>query len=497
MKEIVSCKRMKMLDTHTIQEKEVPSLVLMERAALEVVKKLEEAPASLTRVLIVCGMGNNGGDGIAIGRILHLKKYKVELLLAGDPEKMTEETRQQYAIAANYQVPIVNNPEWKEYTTIVDAVFGVGLRREVKGEAADILERMNGAGGRKLAVDLPSGINGDTGQVLGTAFMAQETITFAFGKQGLYLFPGCSYAGEVTVADIGIYSPEEWKPETAVLTVEDLPNWLPGRDPSGNKSTFGKALILASQENMAGAGYLCAKSCFTMGTGMVKIHTAKGNRLIYQSILPEAMVTPQQSGKVDLDLLAADIRWCSVVAAGPGLGTGKDSLLLLEHLLKHCKKPMVLDADALNLVSLHPHLMEYLGPHCVLTPHLGEMSRLTGKDIEEIKRDPQGTVKDFCTRIGAVCVMKDARTWICTEKDVIWLNLSGNDGMATAGSGDVLCGMIAGLLAMGLTPQKSAPLGVFLHGLAGDEARKRNGARAMTAVHIIDGAAQILKGIED
>ncbi|MGI6071214.1 MAG: NAD(P)H-hydrate dehydratase [Blautia sp.] len=497
MREIVSCERMKALDAETITKKQVPALVLMERAALEVVKKLEEKPETLKRVLIVCGMGNNGGDGIAIGRLLHLKGYQADLFLLGKKERMTEETKTQYAIAANYQVSFVNNPRWQEYTTIVDAVFGVGLTRDVAGEFARVIGEMNAAAARKLAVDLPSGIQGDTGQVLHVAFQAQETVTFAYGKPGLFLYPGCCYAGDVTVADIGIYAMDNKPPQMAAFTWEDLKRALPARDPSGNKGTFGKALILASQKNMAGAGYLSAKSCFTMGAGMVKIHTQEDNRTVYQSILPEAMVTCQKTSGVDLQLLEEDLSWCTVAGAGPGLGTEEDSRRLLEYLLTHCKKSMVLDADALNLLSLYPQLQSYLGPHCILTPHLGEMSRLTGRTIEEIQRAPRTVLQEFQARTGAVCVMKDARTWTCPGDGTLYLNVSGNDGMATAGAGDVLAGMLTGLLAIGMEPLKAAPLGVYLHGLAGDEARKRKGARAMTATDMIAGAARVLKRIED
>lgn len=485
MRQLVTCRQMKELDARTIQEKKMPSLVLMERAALAVTERILTWETPSGKVLVVCAMGNNGGDGIAIGRQLFLKGIPVELFLLGNPEKMTEETRHQYEIAKSYQVPFVNNPQWQEYTTIVDAIFGVGLQREVGGRFAETIGQMNGAKARKVAVDIPSGICGDRGQVLGTAFRADETVTFAFGKPGLFFYPGCLYAGRVTVADIGIYD-EKAAPDMAVLELSDIPKWMPARQPGGNKGTFGKALLLVSKPGMAGAGYLCAAGCFAMGTGMVKLHTAAENRVIYQSLLPEAMVSCQEK-ETDLKLLEEDLHWCDVAAAGPGLGTGEEAEALLFHLLKSWKGPLVLDADALNLLARNKEWRTYLGPHCIVTPHLGEMSRLMDCSIEEIKKDPGKYAEEFARDTGAVCVLKDARSVIAARGECTYLNISGNEGMATAGSGDVLCGMITGLLAAGLPPVKAAPLGAYLHGLAGDEARRELGSRGMKAGDIIRG----------
>ncbi|HIX58263.1 MAG TPA: NAD(P)H-hydrate dehydratase [Candidatus Blautia gallistercoris] len=497
MKEFVSCRKMKEIDAHTIQEHKIPSLVLMERAACAVVEQLETRKETLKRILCVCGAGNNGGDGIAIARILNGKGYACAIFFLGKREKMTEETRRQMAIAESYQVPVVNNPDWKEYTTIVDAIFGVGLTRAVEGEFARVIEAMNRCKARRVAVDIPSGIHGDTGQVLQKAVQAEETVTFAYAKPGLYLYPGKQFAGHVKTADIGIYRETDTPLEIAVLEKKDLWSWLPARDPGGNKGTFGKILVVASQKNMAGAGYLCASACFATGAGMVKLHTVEENRIIYQTLLPEALVSTQKTVQVDLELLRNDLDWCDVVAVGPGLGTGADSQELLKYLLENNTKPMVLDADALNMISRYPSWMKYLGAHCVVTPHVGEMSRLTGISTEEIKRTAPEQAKKFHERTKTVCVLKDARTWIAGETDTVYLNISGNDGMATAGSGDVLCGTITGMLAAGLEPVKAAALGAFLHGLAGEYASLEKGVRGMLAGDIVHGISQVLKENED
>lgn len=496
MKELVTCRQMKERDRFTIQEHQIPSLVLMERAACAAAEQLEKRDPKREKILCACGMGNNGGDGIAIARILFCKGYDCAVYLVGDRAKMTQETRQQTAIAESYGVPFVNNPDWMEYTTIVDALFGIGLTRKAEGDYAEAIQKINQSPAWRLAVDIPSGINGDTGQVLGEAVRADETVTFAYGKPGLYLYPGCRYAGTVHVADIGIYG-EKGIPASALLEEADIDRWLPDRDPGGNKGTFGKVLVLASQKNMAGAGYLCASACFATGAGMVKLHTAEDNRVIYQSILPEAMVTAQRSGAPDLELLRKDIDWCDVVATGPGLGTGEDSRILLEYLLQHCRKPMVLDADALNLISRNAGWKDYLGRHCVLTPHIGEMSRLAGVSAAELKENSRQWAETLQRETGAVCVLKDASTWIAAGDGTTYLNCTGNDGMATAGSGDVLCGVIAGELAAGLSPGKAAALGVCLHGAAGEEARQKKGTRGMLARDIVQGVSCVLKRKED
>lgn len=497
MKGIVTCRQMKEMDAYTIEKMGVPSLVLMERAALAVTEKLLEQPESLRKVLVVCGMGNNGGDGIAVARLLHQKGICCQVYLLGNPDRMTAETKQQYEIAKNYGVGFVNNLHPEEYTTIVDALFGVGLHRKVEGDCARLLSALNAARARRVAVDVPSGISGDTGQVLGTAFMARETVTFAFGKPGLYLAPGCAYAGEVTVAEIGILENEKERPGRFLLEPSDARKWLPKRDTYGNKGTFGKALLLVSQKSMAGAGCLCAGACFATGAGMVKLHSFEENRVIFQTAVPEAMVTAQEAGKLDFSLLDGDLRWCDAIAAGPGLGTGEESWQLLRHLLAHRTQPMVLDADALNLISCHSEARGLIRKGDILTPHLGEMSRLTGRSISDIQENLPEAALALHGETGAVCVLKDARTWIAAGKDHQYVSTAGNDGMATAGSGDVLSGILAGLLASGMEAEQAAPLGVLLHGMAGDAASRKKGRRGMRAGDLPKALCQVLREIEE
>lgn len=499
MRKIVNCRQMKNLDQHTIEQKKVPSLVLMERAALAVAEEMVKEPKRLKNTLVVCGMGNNGGDGAAIARILSLWGYPVTLLFLGNSQHMSEETQVQKEICDRYQIPETNNPCWDEYTTIVDAVFGIGLSRNMQGEYKEVIEQINQSDAFVWAVDIPSGINGDTGAVMGTAVRADETVTFAFAKVGHYLYPGVSFCGNLHVKDIGIYmEPEEKEEYLYCPQVSDL-QLLPERKKDGNKGTFGKILIAAGSRNMAGAAYLSARAALLTGAGMVKIHTVEENRIILQQLLPEALLYTDSGENLEecKKMWQKNLDWADAVVLGPGIGQEHRAREMTAFYLENCRKPMVVDADALNIISAEPQLKKFLGSHCILTPHMGEFSRLTGISISKLKNDPIFYAKRAARTLGAVCVAKDARTVTALTDETVYLNVSGNDGMATAGSGDVLSGILGGLLGQYKVFAMAAPLGVYLHGLAGDEACGIVGKRCMTAADILKGLAAVLKKIEE
>lgn len=505
MKKIVTCSRMKALDAATIQEKGVPSCVLMERAALKTVEELKKGfplEAHKERVLVVCGSGNNGGDGIAIARILHLEGIWADYYLAGSVEHMTEETKQQYRIAVNYQVRRVHNPKWDEYTTIVDAIFGVGLARPVEGRYKEIIRRMNQADAWKVAVDIPSGVDGDTGRELGIAFRADLTVTFAYRKRGLCFYPGRMYAGRTVVVDIGIYGAEQAEDCTCHLEWSDL-RLLPERVAYGNKGTFGKVLVVAGTEGMCGAAFLSASAALAGGAGMVQIQTVEENRIPLQTLLPEAMVTcgfTEESNRKCFD-------WCDVLVIGPGLGVSGRSRERAEWFLKNAAddgKPVILDADGLNLLALHPEWKSCLSKRVTVTPHLGEMGRLAGKNIGQIQHRIAETAQEFAADTGAVCVLKDACTVVADKDGRTYLNLSGNPGMATAGSGDVLTGVLAAVQCMYLNQETLKPdegmcaaLGVYLHACSGDLAAKKVGTRGMTARDIVRMLPEVLRKLSE
>lgn len=497
MKEIVTCSQMKALDQGTIQNKGVPSCVLMERAALKVAEIITPRLKEKERILVVCGSGNNGGDGIAIARLLYLQGREVSIYLMGKEEKMTPDTKMQLNIARNYHVPVVNNLNLREYTTIVDAIFGVGLARPVEGRYAQIISDLNAAEAFKVAVDIPSGINGDTGFEMGIAFRADLTVTFAFRKRGLCFYPGRMYGGEILVADIGIYPDSPHESFMYHLEKEDV-SLLPEMVPYGNKGTFGKVLFIAGSSGMCGAAFLGASAVLRCGAGMVKIQTVEENRIPLQTLLPEAMVTCEFNEEQNMK----NLDWCDVLVIGPGLGVSGPSRERAQWFLSRAHKagkPVVLDADGLNLLAMHAGWREYLDDHVIVTPHIGEMARLCNKTIGEIQGNLAATALNYARETGCVCVLKDACTVIADGQGRTYLNLSGNAGMATAGSGDVLSGVLAGILCMYLSGQNTqtagmkAALGVFIHGAAGDLAQDTLGKRGMTARDIIRFLPEILK----
>ena len=497
MREVVTADEMKALDSNTIKAAGLPSLVLMERAALQTAAEITERLKEKEKILVVCGTGNNGGDGLAIARLLYLQGIDVRYYITGDEQKMTAETAQQMRTAEYYQVPRVHNLNLNEYTTIVDAIFGVGLSRPVTGKYGELISELNEASAYKVAVDIPSGIDADTGFEKGIAFRADLTVTFAFRKRGLCFYPGRMYSGEIVVADIGIYSIPGKHICMHHLEQKDL-QMLPRRLPYGNKGTFGKVLLVAGSEGMCGAAYLSAAAALKCSAGMVKIQTVEANRIPLQTLLPEAMITCD----FDESKNQAMLDWCDVLVIGPGLGTGAQSRERAQWFLSNaavCGKPVVLDADGLNLLSVHEGWKRFLGENVILTPHIGEMSRLCGKGIGDIQDCLAQTAADYAGDTGTVCVLKDACTVVADAGGEMYLNLSGNAGMATAGSGDVLSGVLAGVLCMYLSEEKSlspvmmAALGVYIHGSAGDLAAQMLGQRGMTAGDIIRYLPEILK----
>lgn len=487
MEYLVTAEEMKFYDSMTINRIGIPSLVLMERAALAVTEEIYrylDTHHCGKRILVIAGCGNNGADGLAIARMLS-KDCCVEVAIAGDPSKATEEWKRQFTILENYPVLTGSKPHRKEYDILVDAVFGVGLTREVNGSYREWIQYINTSGGYKIAVDIPSGIDSDTGQVRGCAVQADLTVCFAFRKRGLAFYPGCSFAGTILIKKIGIDEVAFGmrKPSMFCYT-EEASALLPQRAPDGNKGTFGKVLIAAGSVNMAGAAILCAESCIRSGTGMVKVVSPRENRIILQTAVPEALYADHLENEA--------FGWPDVLTVGPGLGQSKEAEELLEAFITESRLPLVIDADGLNLLSGCPKLRRCLaeqtaeGRKVVLTPHVGELARLTGQTIAEIKEDPVKIGMNLAKELHCIVVCKDARTLICCQDHPVCINLSGDSGMATAGSGDVLTGLIAGLLAQGMDAWEGACIGVYLHGKAGEAAAGRYGSHFVKASDLIE-----------
>lgn len=497
----------KIIDDYTTKVLKIPAVVLMERAAVEVAVVMKNQIKKTDRIIVICGPGNNGGDGIATGRILALQGYHVAFLLLGDEQKVSEQTRIQLEIVKNLGFSIEINYKPDEYNVIIDAIFGVGLSRPVTGNFSTIIEKMNQSNSIIFSVDIPSGISGDDGKVMNIAVKADYTITFGFLKQGLLLYPGVDYAGEIIIADIGFPKQALQQAGMASIYYEagDIQR-LPKRKNYSNKGTYGKCLIIAGSKGMSGAAYLSAKAAYKTGAGIVKILTAADNRIILQTSLPEALFASYD--RIDKEQkeweneIVASLHWASVIVIGPGLGQSQISDDLIDLVINEAKVPVIFDADALTILSkkldqcldsksrLH-RLTELLKREAVFTPHLKELSRLMGISVTEITNNIIDTAGQCSYNSKLIYAIKDART-IVAKPGCRYVNISGNNGMATGGSGDVLTGMIAALIAEGMETYEAACLAVFIHGLAGDAAAKVKGRYSLMAGDIVDAISTVI-----
>ncbi|MCI7275414.1 MAG: NAD(P)H-hydrate dehydratase [Cuneatibacter sp.] len=503
---LVTAAQMKQIDQVSIKAVGIPSVVLMERAALAVTERalhfLKKQPQ--VAISVVVGTGNNGADGLAVARMLAEHGYAPRAYYLGNPERATEEWRLQASILEKLKIPLLPVSEGflAEYdkkkgdALIIDAIFGIGLARAVEGVYRQTIEVINARSAYVISVDVPSGIDTDTGAVWGTAVRADETVTFGFSKIGCVLYPGAAYAGKVTVAQIGFAPMAAAMAGPSVFTMSESDVRLPQRRRDSNKGTFGRVLLVAGQKNMAGAACFAAKAILATGAGLVRILTREENRPIVQTLVPEAVLTTWEEVPSEEEI-AEMTAWADVIAIGPGLGCGEESALLLERILKRRTEGMVLDADALNLLAQHEALRQMLWSSDILTPHMGELARLLGSSISELKKDLIRTAKEAAGSFGAICVCKDAVTVIAEPSGRVFVNTTGNEGMATGGSGDVLTGVIAGMLAAGAEKVRAAEWGVYLHGAAGDAAKKRYGSRSMGPQQIIEGLEEIIKAQDD
>lgn len=495
----VNAAQMKAADQYTIQKLEVPSLELMEHAAQACVQVLEDEKVDLSHVCVVCGSGNNGGDGFAIARILQNNRYSVETFCVGNPEHYTEETQEQMHRLQECGGKITYGmPQEDSYSVIIDAVFGVGLSRKVEGRYRQVIEQMNRMRGTKFAVDIPSGLSATTGCILGCAFKADYTVTFQLKKIGLELSQGRTMAGKVIVPDIGISTDSICEDQEIVRTAgKDIyRKMLPDRPEDSNKGTYGRLLVIAGSKGMAGAAYLNAHAAYMTGAGLVRIYTSSDNREILQTLLPEAIITTYE--EYNKEELLSLLTWADSVCIGSGLGMSRLSEKILKTVIEYVKIPCLIDADGLNLLAENNNYLNQMAERrFVITPHMKEMSRLTSTPVEELKADRIQILKDFISRYRITCVLKDSRTLIASEEKGIRMNLTGNSAMAKAGSGDVLAGVISGWMVQGKEAEDAAELGTYIHGLSGDLAKFEKGVYSVMARDLIEYISKALMKLEE
>jgi len=485
----------------------LPSILLMEHAAQAVTRAMGDIVPREAHALFVCGPGNNGADGCAAARLWTQRGGRATVWLPAPPETLQGDAGTQARLLVHCGVGVAlcagGVPEMpSDAEVIVDALFGTGLHRAVEGNAAALVRAINEAGEAGLpvvAVDIPSGIDGETGRVRGEAVRAHATVTFHRPKPGHYFYPGREHAGLLTVADIGIRAAWDGVPGNRVLEASDLSALLPPRPQDGHKGTFGHVLVVAGSRGMAGAAALCAEAALRTGVGLVTVACPRSILPIVQQRVPCAMAVglPETDGRVNAQgsqLLAAAARNKDALAVGPGLGQCADDLLTAIKPLFSKPPPLVIDADALNALA-QADALPPLGPNAVLTPHPGEMARLLRVSTAEVTDDPQAAAQLLERRTGATVLLKGATT-VITGNGRTTLNCTGCDGMATGGSGDVLTGIVAGLCAQGMPAYDAAAAAAWLHGRAGEHAARWLGHRAMTAIDLLSAVPDALREAE-
>ena len=498
---LLTPRQMKAIDETAINTLGIPGIVLMENAAIHTVFKASEMlkEKEAPKITVVAGSGNNGGDALAVTRHLLSMGYTVSVFSLTDLEELSGDAYINGRILKNIgvNVPVIAENDdlerlkiaCSESDLVIDGIFGTGLNRPVDGILSDVIDIINSFSSKILSIDIPSGISGLTGAVMGNAVKADATVTFHLPKIGMFIYPGAAYVGELSVADIGIpYALSENMEAPQLIEKDDIKRILPTRPGDGHKGTFGKILVFAGSESMTGAAYLSALSAYRTGSGYVRLVAPKACISPLSILLPEAVFVglTEYSGTRFNNLIKRLIDDSDAVLIGPGLSVADEALSLMETVVENCDKPMVIDADALNILAMKKSLLERLRCETVITPHPAEMARLVQKSASEIQEDRINIAKKFADEYGLTVVLKGAGTVIAANDGRVSINPTGNNGMATAGSGDVLAGVITSLIGQGLYPYDAAVAGVYLHGLAGDIAASDKGVAGIMASDIAE-----------
>lgn len=502
---IVTADQMRALEQRTITEVPVPSLVLMERAGAGVVTHLEGryGPLAGKSIAIVCGKGNNGGDGLVVARLLRRKKARVQVLLLAAPAELSRDAKTMHQrfqrVAGPSAVRRPTGPDeirrrLASSEIIVDAIVGTGLSTPITGLYLDAILAMNAAGRRTVAVDLPSGLHADTGHALGAAVEADLTVTFGLPKAGIFIGSGIDCCGDIRLVDIGIPPAfvEAVGSRLMLLTGAAAYATLPRRRSSSHKGTYGHVGIIAGSVGKTGAAAMAALAALRVGTGLATVAVPSSVNDVLEAKLLEVMTHPMPETKsrtfarTGLERLLAFATARDAVVVGPGLTTHPETVDLVQEFVKRIDKPCVLDADALNALAGKASLLTECKRPPIITPHPGEMARLeTEATTQSVNQDRLGTATRFARERGVFVILKGARTIIARPDGLAAICPTGNPGMATAGTGDVLTGMVGGLLAQGLSPWDAACTATYIHGLAGDLAATLHGQASMLARDVI------------
>lgn len=498
---VVTPDEMKIIDKTAIDEFGIPGIVLMENAALgvvsEIVKILGDVPGKYA--IVLAGKGNNGGDAFAVARHLFNMgaRLSVHVLakladISGDAKtnldillkmgiEVNEVTRDEHIDGIKDSLKFTH--------VVVDGLLGTGLKGEVKGVMAGIIGVVNDSCVPVVAVDIPSGVNGETGKISSACIKAKTTVTFGFPKLGQLIHPGCEYVGDLKTLDIGIprAAVKADKIKTCFIDLDFVKQLIPKRKPDTNKGTYGRVLIVAGSRGMTGAACLTGGAALRAGAGLVYMAAPTSLLPIYAVSLVEALTIPLEDEnkgyitKESVHEILGKLESLDVAAVGPGLSSGDEIKAVVYSIIKSSKVPIVLDADGINVLAKDLSVLKDLKTQMVITPHPGEMARLIGTSVKEVQEDRVNIARAFSKKWGLITVLKGSRTVIASPNGEIYINATGNPGMSTGGSGDVLTGIIASLIGQGLKPIDAAIAGVYLHGVCGDNIVQRKGEHGLIA----------------
>lgn len=503
---VANCSQMKNIDRTAIDEIGIPGIVLMENAALKVVEEIKGTLGEIgyKSIVIFCGKGNNGGDGFAIARHLRNMGANVLVILLADENEIKGDALINFKIIRQLSIKIAqvyNRTALEEIAAslymcdlVVDAIFGTGIKGKITGIADDIIQLINFSGRYVISVDIPSGINGDDGRICGICVNADKTVTFVLPKIGLLNFPAADYVGELVIADISIPHSIIQAQNININTIgrEDIKALLPLRKNDSNKGDYGKIVVVAGSTGMTGAAALAATAALRSGSGLVTVGIPKSLNMLMEVKLTEAMSLPlEDDGKGVLSQSCTSQileKMCKtdVLVFGPGLTNEPSVSDILADILKKADIPIIIDADGINALAKNINILKECNCPVVITPHPGEMSRLTGLDIRHIQSDRIEVAQKFAQEWQVTVVLKGARTIIACPTGETFINTTGNPGMATGGTGDVLSGLIASLIGQGLDINRAAMMGVYIHGFAADLEVGQKGQHGLIATDIVE-----------
>ena len=514
---LVSAHEMRTLDRLTIERYGTPGHVLMERAGRGATQALLEVFPYMRRkgrrALICAGKGNNGGDGFVIARLLRRRGVRTDVVLLGRAADVTGDAARNLGAYRRGRATLHEVTDRRGLKrladclaaadVVVDAIFGTGLNSIVVGVHAAAIEMINTSGVPVFAVDIPSGLHTDSGAPLGTAIQAEATATFGFAKIGQVLFPGARHCGTLAVVDIGIAAEAiaEQPPTTALLQEDAVARFVPVRQADAHKGDAGHVLVIAGSFGKTGAALLAARAAARAGAGLVTLLGPASLYPIYAAGVLEAMTEalPDDDGRIRFDeqRLGELLRGKTAVVVGPGIGTHDDAGRVVRWLLDRADLPLVLDADALTAVAGDLGVLRRAKAKAILTPHPGEMARLLGTDTGDVQADRVAIARSFAVEHSCTLVLKGARTVVAAASSQAWINPTGNPGMASGGMGDVLSGILGGLLAQGVAVTEAARLGVYLHGAVADRAAAEGGEIGLLASDVIAGVRSGLQSLRE